>query len=119
MSMRLLTAGEVERQILSLSDRLEDETNRYADVAELAALAEADFKGCHARALLAFADATVGSRKATVDERRAQADLDAEDAYAIYRLNEARLDACKQALYSLRTRLDALRTLAANIRAQS
>src|SRR5262245_49373831 len=104
---------------MRLSDQLEVETYRYADVAEVTAEAEADYKADYARALLKFADATVGERKATVDERRAQADLESSASYAVFRINDARLDASKQALYSLRGRLDALRTLAANIRHQS
>lgn len=113
----LLTAGQVENQILRISDELDDETHRYAQVAEMAAEAEANFKGAYHRAFLEAADAD-GAR-VTVPEREARAHLAADEAFRVWKIMEARQDAGKQAQQSMRARLDALRTIAANIRAQS
>ena len=117
MAIPLLTAGQVEHQILRISDELDDETHRYAEVSELAADAEAAFKGVYHRAFIEAADADLP--RVTVADREARAHLAAEEEFRTWKILEARQDAGKQAQQSLRARLDALRTIAANIRAQS
>lgn len=114
---RLLSQGEVEQQIMALSRALEDETDRYARLGELAATTEMDYR--HGWALAILNPIIEGTEKVTVDLRDAYATRHTFDAQKLYRIQAARHDASKQALLSLRTRLDALRTLAANIRAQT
>jgi len=112
-----LTQGHIEQAIMALSDELEAETERYSDVADLAANAEADYKHAFAETLVRVAaDPTV---KRTADERRALADLRSADARRVWLIAEARRTASRETLLSLRARLDALRTLSANVRAQT
>jgi len=115
---RLLTQGEVEREIMRLSDELEDETHRYADVGELVVNAELDYKGAHAASIISAAANSDGTKR-TVAERDAWATTETIDLMRTWRIHEARQEATKQSLLSLRNRLDALRTLAANIRAST
>jgi len=119
---RLLTQGEVEQEIMALSDELAEETRRYADVSELAADHESAYKERHAKAVIHVYEQvgiTADAKKLSASERDARIDLLCQDGYATWKVTGARAEASKQALLSLRARLDALRTLAANIRAQT
>lgn len=111
----MLTQVEIERQIMGIVDALEGETERYADVAQLAAECEAEYKLKAARAWVAMASQ---GRSITAGERQARADLAAGDELRAWKIAEARRAACREVLLSMRGRLDALRTLAANLRHQ-
>jgi hypothetical protein len=113
---RLLTQGEIERMILDITNQLEEETYTYATLSDEAASAEADYKLSAARQLLAIA---ASGRKLTAPEKQATVDVACSEAFRIWKIAEARRGACKEALLSLRARLDAQRSLAANIRAQT
>lgn len=112
--MRVLAQVEVEQQILDICDALDAETHRYSEVADLAADAEADYKLAYARAVVTAA--AHGSIKMTAPERQARAELAAAEQLRVWKIAEARRAATKEALLSLRARLDALRTLNASIR---
>ena len=116
MANRILTQGDIEQSILALCDELEEETYRYAELADLAAEAEADYKEKASRTFVAIANMdvkmTAGEKSARVDEMTCQ-------ELRIFKINEARRHASKEALLSLRARLDALRTLSANVRHQT
>lgn len=114
---RLLTQGEIEQQIMAISDALEEATDDYASASYEAALAEADYRREYARAMVHAADAD--GPRVPVSEREARALLAVTDQHRAYKVLDARAESGKQALYSLRARLDALRTLAANVRAQT
>lgn len=116
MTDRLLSQGEVESEIMRLSEELEAETYRYADIADLAATAEADYKHESARTLVGFSNSSV---KMTALEKQARVDLHCDAKYRVWKINEARRQSSKEALLSLRARLDSLRTLSANIRNQT
>ena len=60
-----------------------------------------------------------GSLKLTAAEKQARAELHAADELRVWKINEARRGASKEALLSLRARLDALRTLSATLRSQT
>lgn len=111
---RLLTQGEIESAILSLSEELETQTYAYAEQSDRAAIAEADYKIRHARALVGFAsDPTI---KLTATERQARVDLHCAAELREWKIAEARRQSTKETLLSLRSRLDAMRTLSANVR---
>ena len=116
MTGRLLSQGEVETEIMRLSDELEAETYRYADLADLAATAEADYKHEAARLLVGLSNTPT---KITAVDKQARVDLQCDPKYRVWKINEARRQASKEALLSLRARLDSLRTLSANIRNQT
>ena len=115
---RLLTQGQVERMILRISDELEDETHRYADLGDLVVDAELDYKRAYALAMINAAVAEDGTKR-LVAERDAWVTTETIDLLRIWKIHEARHDSTKQALLSLRARLDALRTLVANIRSST
>jgi len=105
------SAADVEERIIRLSDVLEEETERYADLAEQRAEAESDYKYRHSRALVEQAG------KIPVATKDAVAHLRASDDYRRWKILEAREKATQQKLIAARSQLDALRTVAANVRA--
>jgi hypothetical protein len=111
---RLLTQGEIEANIAELSDLLEEQTYLYAEQSEAAAITESDYKIRMARAIVGFAnDPTI---KMTQHERQARCDLHCASEFRDWKLAEAQRQSTKEALLSLRSRLDAMRTLSANVR---
>jgi len=114
---RLLTQGEIEQTIMALSAELEDQTTGYSLISDEAAEAEADYKQRAARAWIGVA--ADPSIKMTAGERDRRVDLHCADEYRRWQILAARQRATREALLSLRTRIDAMRTLAANVRAQT
>lgn len=106
-----LTIPEVESEILRLSARLEGETARLAQLGQAAGLSEIDHKVARAQAFL--------KAEGPVDARSAQAEIATKDQMLARRRDEVLYDACRETLRTIRTQLDALRTIAANARAQA
>ncbi len=114
---RTLNPVDVEFAILDLCDALETETEQYAGLSELAAGAEADYKLKSAQTHVQLAASS--SLKMTVHEKQARADLAANDQFRVFKIGEARKQASKEAMLSIRARLDAMRTLSASLRNQT
>lgn len=114
--MRHLTQGQIEDDILSVSDALEAGTEQFADVTDLAATCEADYKLSYARAFVGLANT---QSKMTAPEKQARSELHAAAELRAWKIAEARRLSAKENLLSLRARLDALRTVSANIRSQT
>lgn len=116
---RPLSQVEIESQIVSICDDLEATTEEFSRLCEEHAVAENAFKRTHARALVTLASAGTmpDGRKSTADWREAQSQVTSEEEAARYRILDARLRATKEGLITKRARLDALRTIAANVRA--
>mgnify|MGYP003625125433 CR=1 FL=1 len=112
----LITQGEVEQQILTLSNGLEEATELYGQLAEDAAEREYEYKHRHASRIVRLAD---DGRKMTALTRAAMADLEASAEFRLHLLAKARKETTKEAMLSLRHRIDAMRTLAANVRYQT
>lgn len=118
-AFRVLAQGDIEAAITELEAMLEAETSAYAVLCEEAADAEADWKGAYWRATVALA-ARADGRRSNEKLREAEASLEAgEERFHLYRLTAERQRAAGAALASLRTRLDAYRTLSANVRHQT
>ena len=111
-----LTQGEIEDRILGMTDSLESATEQFADDAEKAAETEADYRYEYARAMLAFA-AEPTLRNA--QQREARVIVHCKDKLRERLIAEARRNATRESLLSHRTTIDALRTLSANVRAQT
>jgi len=109
-----ISQADVEQRMVDVDDALAEATNDYAVLCDDAAEAEADYKEHLARALLAVAQTGTGG---TVSERQARADLICAEEFRAFKVADARRQSCREALLSYRSRLDALRTLNANIRA--
>ena len=115
---RPLAQVEIERAIIDLCDDLEATTEEFARISDEQAIAENDYKRKLTRALVSLGSVGVmpDGRKSTAEWREAQAAVTAEDECQRYRILDARLRATKEALTTKRARLDALRTIAANVR---
>ncbi len=113
--MKVLTQAEIENEILRVTNELEQQTYTFADVADLAATAEADYKLRYARAVVTLSTQS----KMTAADKAARAELAAAEQLREWKVADARLKSTKEALLSLRARLDALRSLSANVRAQT
>lgn len=107
-----LTQVGVESEILRLSAMLEEATEQLAKAMEIEADAEVSFRIAEARAKLA-------ATSKSVEDRKAEALVACETWYTAYTVAEARRDALAETCRTLRSRLDALRTLSANLRGQS
>ena len=107
----MLTQAQVENEIMRLSARLENLTDELAARGRMAAEAEANYKGRHASEYLV----ATGS----IAERTAHADVECHDLYNRRLISAAMYETTKQACRSTESQLDALRTIAANIRAQT
>ena len=106
----MLTQVKVEQELMRLSELMEQRTNELADLAEQAAIAEADHKSAYAHA---FVNTT-----GTGQFRENMATVMTCDALMRRKLKEATYQSCKESLHSIRAQLDALRTISANLRGQ-
>lgn len=107
---RPVTQIEIENEIIRLSSLLEEETEKYAVLIEDQAKKEARHKKNWAQAYLA-ADGSIKERESWATYQEAEGEFDLKIA-------EALAKAKREKLTSLRTSLDSLRTLAANLRVQ-
>ena len=101
---------EIEEEILRLTSMLEDETENFEVLAQDAANKEATYKSAWAKEYL--------SAKGSIREREAWSDYKLESEIFAWKVSEALVKAKREKLSSLRTSIDALRTLAANVRQQ-
>lgn len=109
----LLSPIEIERRITAIDRELESFTDDYGRTADAAAEAEADYRLRYYQTIMRLKDS---GQKMTDKEAEARATAAAANEFRAYKLTAARLDAAKQGLQTLRSRLDALRTLAASAR---
>lgn len=101
---------EIESELLRMMDLLEAETEAFEKLAEDAAKKEAIYKANWAKEYLAA--------KGSIKEREAWADYKMDDFDYDYKIAEALVKAKREKLLSLRTSMDSLRTLNANVRVQ-
>lgn len=112
----MLTMQQIEESIADLSDRLEQATYDFADVARRAATAEAEYRGAKARAAVTIIS-TNGTMPA--NQREARVEHSVTDERTAHLLAAAEKEAMREALITFRTRLESLRTLAATARYQT
>jgi hypothetical protein len=93
-----------------MTDLLETETEAFEKLAIDASVKESEYKASWAKEYL--------GAKGSIKEREAWADYKLEDTALQYKISEALVKSKREKLHSLRTNIDALRTLAANVRAQ-
>lgn len=112
MSMRNspISQVDIENAILRLVDELEEETEAFEKLAEDAAKKEAVYKTNWAKEYLAA--------KGSIKEREAWADYKLADMQFDYKISEALVKSKREKLLSIRTSMDAMRTLNANVRSQ-
>jgi|TARA_Y100000296_G_C4969370_1_gene155069 hypothetical protein len=101
---------DIEQQLMRLIEELESETEAFEQLAVDAAKQEARYKASWAKEYL--------SAKGSIKERESWADYKKADEQYDYKIAEALLKSKREKLMSLRTAIDAMRTLNANIRVQ-
>ena len=101
---------EIEQRLLYFLDELESETEAFESLAEDNAKKEARNKASWAKEYL--------SAKGSIKERESWADYKMADEQFEYKISEALLKSKREKLLSLRTSIDAMRTLNANVRVQ-
>lgn len=117
----VLNQGTIEAGIIEICDRLDVLVDEYAVQCEAAADAEAAYRVKFHRAILQHktTSRTTTGRAMSDREAEARATVDAEAELRAYKIAAALVDSSKQAQLSQRARLDALRTLSANVRAST
>lgn len=116
--MEVLTPHQIESSISELCYALEAETEHYAEISVSSAVAEADYKLAYATHMVA-ASFVVTEKRITADARGAGVDLLCAHEFQDWKVKEARRQATKESLLSIRARLDAMRTLSATLRSQT
>ena len=101
---------ENEQRLLYFLDELESETEAFESLAEDNAKKEARYKSAWAKEYL--------SAKGSIKERESWADYKMADEQFEYKISEALLKSKREKLLSLRSSIDAMRTLNANVRVQ-
>lgn len=101
---------EVEEEIVRLLNLLETETENFEVLAEDAARKEALYKSQWAKAYL--------TSSGSIKEREAHADWAMTDIATFSKIADALVRSKREKLSSLKTQVDALRTLSANVRHQ-
>lgn len=116
MSLDPMDPVAVAHEIARLTELLEQRTLEYKDDIHNAAVENARYKGEWARAMLTVIS---GSSKTTVSEREARTEVETNDRRIVAEVADAQAKATKEALTALRTQLDGLRSLGANLRVQT
>lgn len=100
-------------QLDDIAHAIDDKAREYAKLEALAVEAKRDYEVAFNRALLA------ADHKATVDDKKAQAQLSAGDERYSKDLADAQVRGCREALRALHARLDAARSLLAKEREEA
>lgn len=108
---------QVAVAIADMSDQLEARTAEYAVDIEQAARSSSAYKLAWSQAMMDIINRSTS--RMTVAEREARVEILTNDQRVIAEIHEAKAKATKEALNSLRVRLDACRSLGANLRAQT
>jgi hypothetical protein len=108
---RPISQVEVESEILRLVEMLENETENFERLAQDAASKDAIFRSEWSKQYLIASGA--------VREREAKADVHMAEVMYDSKIADSLVKAKREKLLSLRSSIDALRTLNANVRAQT
>jgi len=101
---------DIENELLRLMDKLERDTEEFEAISVDSAKKEARYKANWAKEYL--------SASGAIKQREAWADYKLENDYYDYKIAEALLKSKREALLSIRSSIDAMRTLNANVRVQ-
>lgn len=109
--MNTLTQIDLETEMMRICSRMETDIDLLADLSTQRAEAESAYKYKYSRALIETTE------KMAVAIKDALAHLRASDDFRQWKLLEGREKATQQSLIASRSRLDAMRTICANVRA--
>lgn len=118
---RVINAVEIENDILNLSDAMEETLTDFENRGVEAANAEHAYKLKKSKATLEASTRPGNGRdgRTTVDEREAMVIRDCDKELLAHLIAEALYATAKQTLNVQQSRMDSLRTLAANLRSQT
>lgn len=116
MTDRTWSPLDLENEIVRLEGILENTTDEFAVVCVKAANAEAVFRVNYAKAFVRY---RVGETKSSEKTAEAQATVECEEELFSRRIAEAEQRGLEEKCRSLRESLGAVRTLSANVRAQT
>lgn len=130
MRGRPTAQGDIEDALFAENERLErltnggfdldgDEVVGYDELCSVAAEAEATWKIEFAKGMIAQAGRMTGGRPEAKHTQEARVYATKADMYRQYKMAAAMRDARKEALATVRARIDTLRTMAANVRGQT
>lgn len=105
---------DIEGEILRLSELIENRSEDYQDAIRNANNSEAAFKLAFARAFVTY---RMGEEKLSEKTAEAKATLDSESELLTMKAAAAESRFLEEKLRDLRSQLDAVRTLSANVRA--
>lgn len=112
----VLTPVDCERMLGNALRKLDEATHEYADISQKAAQAEADYRKAQGQKVLAILR---HGEFASAKERDARIEYELSDERQTYLLLDAARNSAREALLSLRTRIEALRTITASVRGQT
>jgi hypothetical protein len=116
MTDRTWSQLDIENEIIRLEGILEDTTDEFAKVCQQAANAEATFRVSYAKSFVRY---RLGVEKSSEKTAEAQATAECERELFDRRGLESQQRGLEEKCRSLRASLDAVRTLSANVRAQT
>lgn len=119
MTERLVHQGDIEGEILRLSDTLEKATGQLADAAEHAAEMEADYRVAYAHEFYNPHRPEEDNAKLTEKLREALATIACDGILHRHKVAAAKQLSLQEKCRQLRAQLDAVRTLSANVRGQT
>ena len=119
----VLSQAEIEHMIVDTAESLELLVEEYAAISEAAGVSEVDFKREQALTVIHQIDnppldAYDKPRKMLAAERDARVEVECNDARRAAAIAASRREVARESMNTHRTRIDALRTLAANVRYQ-
>lgn len=112
----MVTQSDIENEILRLSSLLEEQTREYGRVLEEQAQAEAAYRISYATV---FTSLRMGPEKLSEETCKQKATEDCREALSRRLAADAKARYLEEQCRSLRAQLDAVRTLSANVRAQT
>jgi hypothetical protein len=101
---------DVETALMELSGRLEEEVEVFAEVSLQRAEAESEYKRQYHRIIVRMTDGTV-------TQKESMAQVKSAVAFREWKIAEALEKSTQQKLMAIRTQIESLRTISANVRA--
>jgi len=117
----VLNQAEIEHMIVDTAESLELLVEEYAAISERAGTSEVDFKRIQALTVIRqienpLLDKFDKPRKMLASERDARVEIECNDARRVAAIAASAREVARESMSTHRTRIDALRTLAANVR---
>lgn len=114
-SSHILTQVEAEQMLARTLRKMDELTHAHADICDEAAQAESDYRRAKGVKVLAILR-TSEQEKWSAIKRDARIELELSEERHRHLVAQARVESSREALRTIRTRVEALRTISASIR---